>query len=124
MAARRKRPANTIGTSKLPLAIIITVPMPLLAATVSLSTVPTNASVMAIFSEANRYLLYEQAISFQIAIGAVVQGEDLVARELADRAFPRGQLVLASLRGRQLPLVAYAFAEHLRKAMDATGEGI
>lgn len=70
------------------------------------------------------YLLYEQAISFQIAIGAVVQGEDLVARELADRAFPRGQLVLASLRGRQLPLVAYAFAEHLRKAMDATGEGI
>jgi len=54
IAASRKSPANTIGTSKLPLAIIITVPMPWLDATVSLSTVPTKASVIAILSEANR----------------------------------------------------------------------
>jgi DNA-binding transcriptional LysR family regulator len=70
------------------------------------------------------YLLQEKAISFQIAIGAVTQGEDLVARDLADRAFPRGQLVLAQLRGRQLPAVAHAFAEHLRTALaQACGEG-
>jgi len=62
------------------------------------------------------YLRHEQAISFQIAIGAVTDGE-LVAREIVDRGFPRGQLVLASLRGRQLPVVAYAFAEHLEAAM-------
>ena len=49
-----KSPANTIGTSKLPLAIIITLPMPLLDATVSASTVPTKASVIAIFSDAKR----------------------------------------------------------------------
>jgi DNA-binding transcriptional LysR family regulator len=63
------------------------------------------------------YLRYEQAISFQIAIGAVTDAEELVAREIVDRGFPRGQLVLASLRGRQLPVVAYAFAEHLKAAL-------
>lgn len=59
------------------------------------------------------YLCHEQAISFQIAIGATIEGDGLVAREIADRGFPRGQLVLASLRGRQLPLMAHAFASHL-----------
>ncbi|NQW82012.1 MAG: LysR family transcriptional regulator [Polaromonas sp.] len=64
------------------------------------------------------YLYHEQAITFQIAIGAVTDGGALVAREIADRGFPKGQLVLASLRNRQLPVVAYAFAEHLRKTLE------
>jgi DNA-binding transcriptional LysR family regulator len=67
------------------------------------------------------YLSYEQGISFQIAIGAVTAGDDLVAREIADRGFPRGQLVLASLRGRQLPVIAYAFAEDLIRALNVDG---
>lgn len=67
------------------------------------------------------YLYHEQAISFQIAIGAVTDGGQLVAREIADRGFPRGQLVLASLRNRQLPVVAHAFAEHLMASLAAEG---
>lgn len=59
------------------------------------------------------YLRYEQAISFQIAIGAVIQGDELVARDITDRGFPRGQLVLASLRTRQLPVISHAFAADL-----------
>ena len=63
------------------------------------------------------YLYHEQAITFQIAIGAVTDGDALVAREISDRGFPKGLLVLASLRGRQLPVIAHAFAEHLRTAL-------
>jgi DNA-binding transcriptional LysR family regulator len=65
------------------------------------------------------YLYHEQAITFQIAIGAVTDGDALVAREISDRGFPKGLLVLASLRGRQLPVIAHAFAEHLRAALAA-----
>lgn len=67
------------------------------------------------------YLNYEQGISFQIAIGAVTEGDELVAREISDRGFPRGQLILASLRGRQLPVIAHAFAEGLIKIMNVDG---
>ena len=67
------------------------------------------------------YLYYEQAISFQIAIGAVTDGGKLVYREIADRGFLRGQLVLASLRNRQLPVIAHAFAEHLIASLAAQG---
>ena len=63
------------------------------------------------------YLVYEQGISFQIAIGAVTEGDDLVAREVCDRGFPRGRLVLACLRGRQLPVIAHAFAQELTSAL-------
>lgn len=45
---------------------------------------------------------------------------DVVARDIEDRGFPRGELVLASLRGRQLPVIAYAFAEFLRKRLTET----
>ena len=65
------------------------------------------------------YLCYEQGISFQIAIGAVTKGDELVAREITDRGFPRGQLVLASLRGRQLPVIAHAFATDLVAVLHA-----
>jgi len=70
------------------------------------------------FEFMRRCLHYENAISFQIAIGAVSDGDKLVARELTDRGFPRGQLVLASLRGRQLPVISHAFAGDLIKALN------
>lgn len=63
------------------------------------------------------YLCHEQAISFQIAIGAVIKGDELVTRDITDRGFPRGQLVLASLRARQLPVIAHAFAADLMAAL-------
>lgn len=54
-----------------------------------------------------------KSISFQMAIGAWSEHRDIVARDIEDRGFPKGEMVLASLRGRQLPLIAYAFAEFL-----------
>ena len=62
------------------------------------------------------YLRYEQALSFQIQIGVPLAGEELVSREIADRGFPAANLVLASLQNRQLPVVAYAFADYLSAA--------
>lgn len=64
-------------------------------------------------------LRYEQAVSFQIAIGAGEDGGEWVSREIEDRGFPRGQLVLACLRGRQLPVVTRAFADHLGSRLQA-----
>ena len=55
-----------------------------------------------------------QSISFQMAVGAAVPDRDIVARDIEDRGFPRGEMVLANLRGRQMPVIAYAFAEFLR----------
>ena len=65
-------------------------------------------------------LHHEQAISFQIAIGAVPEGSELVALPIEDRGFVHGQLVLARLRSRQLPVIAYAFAEHVQKALESS----
>jgi DNA-binding transcriptional LysR family regulator len=68
-----------------------------------------------------RACLYrDQAISFQIAIGAVSDGGELVAREITDRQFPGGHLCVAHLRGRQLPLVAHAFIEHAVSALSTS----
>ncbi len=64
-------------------------------------------------------LHHGHAISFQIAIGAVTEGGEIVTREIADRGFPVGQLVLARLRGRQLPLITHAFTEHLAQSLAA-----
>lgn len=77
---------------------------------VSLSSVVESNS----FEFLRGCLYHGHGVSFQIAIGAVSDGGELVARDIEDRGFPRGQLVLARLRGRQLPSVAHAFAEHLR----------
>ena len=52
-------------------------------------------------------------ILIQMAIGAIPDDRDFVAKEIEDRGFPRGELVLASLRGRQLPVIAYAFVIEL-----------
>jgi len=62
-------------------------------------------------------LYHGQAITFQIAVGAVTDGGELVTLPLEDRQFPHGRLVLARLRGRQLPVIAHAFGEHLMEAL-------
>ena len=62
-------------------------------------------------------LYHEQAITFQIAIGAVTNGGEIVAKPILDRGFPKSDLVLACLRMRQLPAVSHAFAEHLVDAI-------
>jgi DNA-binding transcriptional LysR family regulator len=58
-----------------------------------------------------------ETLSFQIAIGALSGRPDLAARVVDDAGFPRGDLVLAHLAGRQLPPIAHAFAEAVGKAM-------
>lgn len=55
-----------------------------------------------------------RSISFQMSIGVDATDRDIVARDIEDRGFPRGEMVLANLRGRQMPVIAYAFAEFLR----------
>ena len=68
-------------------------------------------------------LYYDNAISFQIDIGAVTDGGAVVVKDIADRNFPRGKLVLASLRNRQLPTIAHAFAEHIRQTLHGRQDG-
>jgi DNA-binding transcriptional LysR family regulator len=68
-------------------------------------------------------LLHDQAITFQIALGAVSDGGQLVARDIEDRSFPKGQLALAHLRERSMPVIATALAEHLRERLGAQPPG-
>ena len=58
-----------------------------------------------------------ESISFQMAVGAAAPDRNIVARDIEDRGFPRGEMVLANLRGRQMPVIAYAFAEFLRERL-------
>ncbi|VVD94941.1 LysR family transcriptional regulator [Pandoraea communis] len=64
------------------------------------------------------YLQYEQALSFQISVGAVNDGGPFASRDIEDRSFPKGKLALAALRGRQLPVIAYSFIEHLKLELE------
>ncbi len=66
-------------------------------------------------------LLHDQALTFQIALGAIGVDSELVARPLEERGFPKGQLVLAHLQGRALPVVAQAFANHLAAGLATEG---
>ncbi|RKP58862.1 LysR family transcriptional regulator [Pararobbsia silviterrae] len=70
------------------------------------------------------YLSYEDALSFQIGLGAHGEGGEFVSRRIDDRGFPTGRLVLASLADRQLPLIAHAFAEHLLDALSKAEIGV
>jgi DNA-binding transcriptional LysR family regulator len=64
------------------------------------------------------------AISFQIEIGATVDGNrGLVARKVDDRDLPRADLVLGQLRGRSLPVAAAVFAERLIKNLETLQRG-
>jgi DNA-binding transcriptional LysR family regulator len=62
-------------------------------------------------------LYHGQAITFQISVGVVTDGGELVARRIEDRQLAHGRLVLARLRGRQLPVIAHTFGEHLIKTL-------
>lgn len=62
----------------------------------------------------------DHAVSFQIGIGATDDTGETVKRELGDRGFPVGHLVLARLHGRQLSVATHAFVEHLVAALAAT----
>jgi DNA-binding transcriptional LysR family regulator len=63
-----------------------------------------------------RYCLYDgRTVSLQLTVGANIQSNEFVSRVIEERGFPKGQLVLATLAGRHLPVVASAFAAHLEK---------
>ncbi len=68
-------------------------------------------------------LRHGHAISFQIAIGAISEDGEFVAREITDRQFPSGNLVLAHLRGRQLPVIAHAFMVDAMAALARAAPG-
>jgi DNA-binding transcriptional LysR family regulator len=82
------------------------------------SSIRIDAMVESNSFEFLRGCVYDRrSISFQMAIGALPDDREVVVREIEDRGFPRGELVLANLRGRQLPVIAYAFAEFLGKRL-------
>ncbi len=68
------------------------------------------------------YLLREPAISFQLGHSAVEPAGPVVARPVDERGLPKGSLVLATLRGRQLSVAAMAFAEYCRQVFTASPE--
>ena len=58
-------------------------------------------------------LYHQQAVTFQFESGAVTDGGQLLTREIEDRGFPLGHILMARLAKRQLPVIAHAFAEHV-----------
>lgn len=74
------------------------------------------------FEFLREYVRREQAITFQIAIGAATEGHSgLVSRLVDPRDAPPGKLVLGYLRGRTLPVAAAKFADQLAKYLDLLG---
>lgn len=83
------------------------------------SSVKLRASIESNSFEFLRGCLHHgHAISFQMAIGAISKEDEIVARPITDRQFPGGHLVLAHLRGRQLPVIAHAFIAHAVSALE------
>ncbi|HVZ51763.1 MAG TPA: LysR family transcriptional regulator [Pseudolabrys sp.] len=68
-------------------------------------------------------VMHAGAISFQIRIGALPDGNKLglVAREIDDRDLPSAKLVFGQLRERNLPVATAVFAEHINKRLAALG---
>jgi hypothetical protein len=65
-------------------------------------------------------LRHDSFVSFRFTLGAISGGDDgIVSRSFEDRGSPRSEMVLAALRGRQLPVITYAFAEHIKELLDA-----
>lgn len=64
-------------------------------------------------------VLHSNLVSFQIEVGAPVAnaGSDIVARAIDPRDAPAADLVLGQLRGRNLPVAAAVFAEHVVAGM-------
>lgn len=72
------------------------------------------------FEFLRNYVAETEAITLQIELGAMPELLDkrLAARPIDDRDSAHGSLVLAQLRGRNLPLAAAKFAEQLSRRMD------
>jgi DNA-binding transcriptional LysR family regulator len=85
------------------------------------ASMPIQPSIQSNSFELLRACLgHDHALTFQIALGAMGLDRDTVARDIADRGFPRGELVLACLRGRALPVIAATFAMHLQARLGAS----
>jgi DNA-binding transcriptional LysR family regulator len=63
-------------------------------------------------------LYHQNALTFQFESGAMTDGGELVTREIEDRGFPLGHILMARLAKRQLPVIAHAFAEHVLSRLE------
>ena len=71
------------------------------------------------FEMMRQYVLYEQAIGFQIPIGLrPSRNPRLVVREISARDLPPGLLLLGQQRGRTLPVASAKFSLQLAAALD------
>jgi DNA-binding transcriptional LysR family regulator len=71
------------------------------------------------FEMMRQYVLYEQAISFQIPIGLLPTTDPrLVVRKISPRDLPPGLLLIGQLRGRVLPVASSKFALQLAAALE------
>ncbi len=62
-------------------------------------------------------LHHNQMVSFQFEIGSQDEGGQLAVRDIAERGFPSGELVLARLRGRQLEVITNVWVEALQQQL-------
>jgi hypothetical protein len=63
-------------------------------------------------------LYHQNALTFQFESGAVTDGGELVTRDIEDRGFPLGHILIARLAKRQLPVIAHAFAQHVLSRLE------
>lgn len=71
------------------------------------------------FELMRQYVLYEQAVAFQIPIGLLPSREPrLMVRRIAERDLMPGLLLLGQLRGRTLPVASAKFAIQLAAALE------
>ena len=73
------------------------------------------------FSCLSNYVMLEDAIAFQIAMGlpANLENSGLVSVTCDTRDFPEGKVVLSQLKGRNLPVAAAKFAEMLCNTLES-----
>ena len=64
-------------------------------------------------------LHHHHMVSFQFEIGTQDEGGQLAVRDIADRSFPSGELVLARLRGRQLAVITNVWIEALQQLLQS-----
>ena len=84
------------------------------------------------FDFIRNYLIHEHCVSFQLPIGlkpidketvdkgkiGLEDGMEIVSRDIDERAVPGGNLYVAQLKGRVLPVAAALFANAIVKALE------
>jgi len=76
------------------------------------------------FDFIRNYLIHEHCVSFQLPIGlkpengGLEAGAEIVSRDIDKRAVPGGNLYVAQLKGRVLPVAAALFANAIVKALE------